>query len=80
MHELVLTRDRMVIAQDSIPLERSGSVDTNLWAETASTVDVDGKPFFRIHPGSILSFDLLHTLIARQQGNLAAGAMPVAAR
>jgi hypothetical protein len=43
-------------------------------------VDVDGKPFFRIHPSSILSFDLLHYLIARQQGNLAARAAPVAAR
>lgn len=79
-HELVLTPDRLLIAHESIPLARIGSVDTNLWAETASIVDVDGKPFFRIHPSSILSFDLLHYLIARQQGNLAAQAAPVAAR
>jgi hypothetical protein len=67
-HELILTRDRLQIGQDSIALDRIQSIDTNLWSEKSKIVDVDGNVVFKIHPSSILSFDLLRYLIARQQG------------
>lgn len=71
-HDLILTRNRLQIGQNSIALDRIQDITTGLWSETSKIVDVDGKVFFKIHPSSILSFDLLYCLIARQQNATAA--------
>ncbi|CUI03859.1 hypothetical protein [Massilia antarctica] len=65
--EMALTAHRLQIGQKSIDIGRIANINTNVWTETSSIMDVDGKVFHKVHPSSILSFDLLCALIARQQ-------------
>lgn len=69
-HEITLTADQLQIGQKSIDIARIADIRTNLWTEKSSIVDVDGKVFHKIHPSSILSFALLHALLARQQQSM----------
>ncbi|NHZ63378.1 hypothetical protein [Massilia genomosp. 1] len=68
--EMILSADQLQIGQKSIQIARISNIKTNLWTEKSSIIDVDGKVFHKIHPSSILSFALLHALIARQQQSL----------
>ncbi|NHZ93456.1 hypothetical protein F2P45_31295 [Massilia sp. CCM 8733] len=68
--DIILSADRLQIGQKSIDIARIADIKTNLWTEKSSIIDVDGKLFHKIHPSSILSFDLLHALIARQQQSM----------
>ncbi|NHZ43395.1 hypothetical protein [Massilia aquatica] len=65
--DMILSADQLQIGQKSIDIARIADIKTNLWTEKSSILDVDGKVFHKIHPSSILSFELLHALIARLQ-------------
>ncbi|UOD28248.1 hypothetical protein INH39_22680 [Massilia violaceinigra] len=65
--DMILSADQLQIGQKSIDIARIADIKTNLWTEKSSIIDVDGKVFHKIHPSSILSFALLHALIARLQ-------------
>ncbi|MDQ1813283.1 hypothetical protein RBA41_08200 [Massilia sp. CCM 9210] len=68
--EMTLSAHQLQIGQKSIGIDRIADIKTNLWTETSSIMDGDGKVFHKIHPSSILSFDLLRALIARQQQSI----------
>ncbi len=65
--DLTLSASQLQLESKTIALERIGDIRTNLWTEKSKILDTDGQVFHTVHPSSILSFDVLHALIARLQ-------------